>query len=91
MSSTFGVFMSYCRQEGAGKAIDEALGQIEEYKDNPDMDMSDSEVKAFRKYIRHIYDWMCDMYLIDGEGAFDDCELDNVCLELKGEWYKGDE
>lgn len=89
--SNFGVFMSYCRQEGTKKAIEEALDQVEEYRNEPDMDMSDSEVKSFKAYIRHIYGWMYDMCLIDDEGNFNKEQFDNLCLDLKGEWYKGDE
>lgn len=89
--NNFGVFMSYCRQEGTKKAIEEALNQVEEYSNEPDMDMSDSEVKSFKAYIRQVYDWMQDMCLIDDEGNFNEEELDNLCLNLKGEWYKGDE
>lgn len=85
MSNTFGAFMSYCRQEGAYIAMSEALDQIEEYRNDPDMEMSDSEVRSFKNNIHIIYDWMNDMCLIDGEGEFDECELDNICHELKGE------
>lgn len=89
--NNFGVFMSYCRQENTKKAIEEALDQVEEYRNEPDMDMPDSEVRAFKAYIEHIYDWMNDMCLIDSEGELDKEELDSLCLDLKGEWYKGDE
>lgn len=85
MSNTFGVFMSYCRQEGAYKAMKEALEQVEEYKNDPYAYMSDSEIRNFKKNIRNIYDWMNDMCLIDGEGELDEEELDSLCLELKGE------
>ena len=89
--NNFGVFMSYCRQEGTKKAIEEALNQVEEYKDDPDMDMSDSEVKAFKAYIQQIHNWMNDMNLIGYEGELNHDELNSLCLNLKGEWYKGDE
>ena len=86
MSNVFGVFMSYCRQEGAYKAMQEALDQVTEYYDNPDMEMSETEVESFKDNIRYIYDWMNDMCLIDGEGTFDEGELNNLCDELLGEY-----
>lgn len=85
MSNTFGAFMSYCRQQGAKQALVEALDQVVEYQEDDELYMSPEEATAFEFYIKHVYDWMCDMCLIDGEGAFDSNELEELVNELKGE------
>ena len=88
--SSFGVFMSYCRQENTYKAICEAIDQIEEYQNDPEMDMSDSEIRYFRKSVKKVVYWLYDMSILGNEDEFDESNeemleniLNDICKELK--------
>jgi len=90
MSSTFGVFMSYCRFEGTKKALNECLSDVTEILENNHIGLeyepkSETEVKAFREMVIDMVHWLYDTCILDGEGDLDECELDNICHELKGE------
>ena len=90
MSNTFGVFMSYCRFEGANRAIQEALGDAQNsidsyYCNNIYEAKSDREVEKLECMIGYFVDWLHENDLLDDEGYIDDDNLYKVTSILKGE------
>lgn len=84
--STFGVFMSYCRQENTRKAIDEALDQVENALDcNGGSKLSKYEAKEFGRYVRHMVDWLNDSCLINSDGELDEEQLESYIEEITTE------
>lgn len=89
MSGTFGVFMSYCRYDGAKRALLECLGDVQEKIDANNSNeeftpKTTDEVEAFEYMIEYFVQWLYDNNILDGEGELDNNELSNVCDMLMG-------
>lgn len=84
-------YMSYCRHEGTLYELKCCLADAEEHvNEEAEYSVSDNEIRCFKDIITDVYDWMCDMALINEYGELDTDELNNICEKMRHS-YREDE
>ena len=88
---SYGINMSYCRQENTYAALREALADVEEHVNKEaEYEVSDREIGKFRDMVEFFHEFLCDMELLDKDGDLDYEALDSVC-EAMAKSYKEEE
>lgn len=77
--------MSYCRYRNTLSDLRDCMSAASDTYDSGEKDVTPEEVTAFRIMVREFYDFMNDYCFIDGEGTFDDNELDEFCNAIQRE------
>lgn len=77
---SFGINMSYCRQENTYLALCEALSDVEEHvNEEAEYKVSNREIQNFRNMVEYFHEFLCNNELLDEDGNLDDEVLDQVC------------
>ena len=77
---SFGINMSYCRQENTFAALREALGDVEEHiNEEAEYETSDREIREFRNMVEYFHTFLCEQELLDEYGDLDTDRLDQIC------------
>ena len=89
---SFGINMSYCRQENTYLALREALSDVEEHmNEEAEYEISDREIQNFRNMVEYFHDFLCNQELLDEDGNLDDEALDRVCEAMAKSYDEEDE
>lgn len=79
--------MSYCRFEGTNHELRACLADVEEHiNEEAEYEVSDTEIRQFRKMVERFYEFMVETEILDEHGELDEEVLDSIC-EKMGQGY----
>ena len=78
------MYMSYCRFEGTRAELDVCLNEVSEHiYEEAEYDVSENEIKHFRRMVEDFVDWLKGSEILNMEGEVDQERLDEVCELMK--------
>lgn len=78
------MYMSYCKFEGTLSELRNCLGDVENHiNEEAEYEVSEREIGFFRRIITEMYEFMCDLNLLNEYGELDEEELDRICEAMK--------
>ena len=78
------MYMSYCRHEGTYRELAACLADAEEHVNGEaEYDVSDSEIRYFRRMVEDFTEWLNNMELLDEYGDLDAGRLDEICEAME--------
>lgn len=89
---SYGINMSYCRQENTYAALREALSDVEEHVNGEaEYEVSDREIQQFRDMVEYFHEFLCEQELMDQNGDLDMDRLDEICEAMAKSYGEEDE
>lgn len=78
------MYMSYCRFEGTLAELRACLSEVEDHiYEEAEYDVSEGEIRQFRRMIETITDFMGEHEIIDCDGQLDEERLDEICEKMR--------
>ena len=89
---SFGINMSYCRQENTFAALRECLDDIYEHvNEEAEYAVSDREIQNFRNMVECFHAFLLEMDLLDENGDLINEALDEVCEAMAKGYIENEE
>lgn len=77
------MYMSYCRYEGTRQELNTCFNDVENHVNGTaEYEVSDLEIYHFKKMIVEMYNFMCEMDLLDTYGDLDEDRLEEIAEKM---------